>query len=79
MGILPSPPSNAELAALRERAQQNSPTNNHNRFPDALSNEQLDAVRHETQRLARPLTPEEYEIVVWGRVQQKIRYGIVCK
>jgi hypothetical protein len=78
MGKLPLPPSNAELAAIRETAQRNAAPPVHNKLPESLTDEQLRKVREESARLGRPLTPEEYELIVWGKVQPKMRYGIKC-
>jgi hypothetical protein len=80
MGILPRPMNNAELAALRETAQRNAaPTNNHNRFPAPLTNEQLRMLNEEVRRVGRQLTDDEREIVLFGKVQQKWKYGFPIK
>jgi hypothetical protein len=79
MGRLPLPPTNAELAAIREIAQRNAPPTTGVRFLDALSNEQLRTLNEEVRRVGRQLTDDEREIVLFSKVQQKWKYGFPIK
>src|ERR1700683_4878374 len=75
MGRLPAPPTIEELAAIRQAALKNvSPAGN--KLPTPLSDEQLEKLRAESQRLGRQLTDAEREIVLYGKVQQRYVSGI---